>query len=143
MKMPLYQRGPVAAYDSALPKARDDEGEESRGFLDSMLALKEKMSPAGFRAMCMALCDEGAEDDDPASEFESPMARELSQDEPEPFSGRPRPGGKMDPLRPAMDGKLSGHESDYFANLVGKPRSSAAERSFAAMYPGAAAIRVR
>jgi len=142
--IPLREFGPAGAFDSALPKARDDEPGEGRSAIDVLLALKERISPEGLKSLCLALCKgEGAEDDDPASKFESPMESEAAQDEPGPFPGRPRPGGKMDPLKPAQDGKLSGHESDYFANLVGKPRSSAAERRFAEMYPGAAAVRIR
>ena len=140
-----FDRSVQGAFDSKPRRARDDEPEESRGFLDAMLDLKAKMSPAGFRAMCMALCDEGAEDDDPAGQFASPMDREMhqnAQDEPADFPGKPKTGGGMVPLKAAMDGRMTGQEGAYFSRLA-KPQRAPTSKSFEAMYPGAAAIKVR
>ena len=129
MKVPFGPRGPVAAYDAKPSRrARDDEP-EGRSGLDVLMALKERMSPEGFRAMCMALCDDDdAQDGDPASQFSSPMAREMDQakdrrkakDAPADFPGKPRTGTAMDGL-PDFD-------------RLGRPRATKSDKSFAAMF---------
>ena len=137
--------GPIMAFDSKL-RARDEEGEpESRSAIDVLMSLKERMSPAGFKALVMSLLDddEGAEDNDPAAEYTSPMDREMdqvqakqrkdnmwkadafrggrkAQDAPPPFKGMPRTGAE-DSLMLALD-KATRHN---------RTRS---ENSFAAMY---------
>jgi hypothetical protein len=132
--IPLREFGPQGAFDSK-PRARDDEPEEAKrpSAIAGMIALRDKMSPEGFKALCMSLCDEdGAED----GEYETPEARNEAEsfpdakratDEPPPFKGRPRPGGAMDAM--AFD-KLA------------KPRRTKADKSFASMYPGAGDIKL-
>jgi hypothetical protein len=120
--------GPGGAYDS-MPRARDGDPDDkpAPSAIAGMLALKAKMSPDGFRALCDELCGgEGAED----KEFETPEDRleaeaypggKRATDEPAPFKGRPRSGGAMDM---AFDGPPR--------------RKSRGEKSFAAMYGNAA-----
>jgi hypothetical protein len=97
--IPLREFGQQGAFDAKPSRRASDEEEapsEGRSAIDILLALQEKMSPEGFKALCMQLCDEGAEDEDEET-FESPMDRELTQtpggkfksamDEPEPFKG--------------------------------------------------------
>jgi hypothetical protein len=121
--IPLREFGPQGAFDSK-PRARDDEPDDkpAPSAIAGMIALRDRMSPEGFRALCNELCGGEAEDGDPASQFTDPMDREMhqkAQDEPPPFKGRPRTGGAMDAM--AFD-KLS------------TPRRSKAEKSFAAMF---------
>ncbi|WP_413989361.1 hypothetical protein ACMDCR_25830 [Labrys okinawensis] len=88
---------------------------------------------------------EEAEDDDP----------DMAGDEPEPFPGRPRPGGTMDPMKGAQDGAVRKRFADMhpgapavstgfgFGVSTGSPAdrhkapSAKARASFAEMFPDA------
>jgi hypothetical protein len=62
--IPLKEFGSQGAFDSAISKgrARDEEGGQPSA-IAGMIALRDRMSSEGFRALCDQLCDEdGAED---------------------------------------------------------------------------------
>jgi hypothetical protein len=133
--IPLKEFGPQGAFIAAIPKGRGrDEGGQPSAIM-GMLALKAKMSPEGFKALCQELCGGEAED----GEYETPQERleaeaypggKRATDEPPPFKGRPRTGGAMDAMDAMAFDKLS------------TPRRTKAERSFDAMYPGAGDIKI-
>jgi hypothetical protein len=118
--------------DAAIPKARDDEPAPSA--IAGMIALRDRMSPEGFRALCNELCGGEAEDgefatpEERADEESFPAAKRAS-DEPPFFKGRPKTGGAMDGVSLAFD-KLS------------TPRRTKVERSFSEMFPGAGDIKL-
>jgi hypothetical protein len=122
--IPLREFGPQGAFDAAISKgrARDEEGGQPSA-IAGMIALRDKMSPEGFKALCMSLCDEdGAEDGDPASQFSSPEAHEKPE------------------AQRAQDRKAKGAMDMAFD---GPPRrKSSGEKSFAAMY-GDAALSIK
>jgi hypothetical protein len=110
--IPLDYWGPAGAYDSKPRRARDQDPEEGeskgRSYLDVILDLKDRMDPAGFRSLLMALLDETAQD----------------AGEPPPFEGRPRPGGKIDGGAgelPAMDAKAA---AGYRGRFPDAPKSA-------------------
>jgi hypothetical protein len=79
--VPLKEFGPQGAFDSK-PRARDDDPDDkpAPSAIAGMLALRDRMSPEGFKALCDELCGgEAAEDGDPASQFSSPEAREKPE----------------------------------------------------------------
>jgi hypothetical protein len=148
--IPMDQFGPHGAFDAKPSRrARDEEKGESRSYLDVILDLKAKMSRDDFKSLLMALLDDdGAEDD----EFETPMEREMSQLD--------KPADKRKATeKPAMDSAgvksfnamfpEAGHIKCGVAYAVASPyaahraSSTSAEKSFASMYPDAAAIKVR
>jgi hypothetical protein len=107
-----------------MPKGRDNEPAPSA--IAGMIALRDKMSAEGFRALCMSLCDEdGAED----GEYATPHER---------LEDEAYPGGKRatDKGRGAMDGV-----SLAFDRLA-TPRRSKSEKSFNEMFPGAGDIKL-
>jgi len=119
--VPLKEFGPQGAFDSKPSRrGRDEEGGQPSA-IAGMIALRDRMSPEGFKALCMSLCDEdGAEDGGEGEKYATPMERELAQ-------GKDRKRGAMDSM--AFD-KLS------------TPPSTKADKSFAAMYPGAGDIKL-
>jgi hypothetical protein len=116
--IPLREFGPQGAFDSKPSRrGRDEEGGQPSA-IAGMIALRDRMSPEGFKALCMSLCDE-----DGAQDFETPEDRNDS----ESFPNAKR--------ATAMDAMA-------FDKLA-KPRgTSRADKSFAAMY-GDAALSIK
>jgi hypothetical protein len=112
------------AYDSA--EGLGWEGMSDKKKLRFLARLRGKVSDAGLLTIVDALLGRSDDEDDGA------------QDEPPPFSGRPLPGGKLDPLSNAMDAlpaRLRGLSSDRNT----KDRSA---RDFEARFPEAMRIGV-
>jgi len=125
--IPLREFGAQGAFDSATSKgrARDDDPDDkpAPSAIEGMMALRNRMSPDGFRALCNELCGGEAEDGDPAAQFSSPEAREK----PEAQRAQDRKRGAMDAL--AFD-------------RLATPRRSKSEKTFSEMYPGAGDIKI-
>jgi hypothetical protein len=169
--IPLTEFGPQGAFDTAMRKAKDDAPSAGRAVELVMKALEQKLGPDAFEALCDRICGEEAdepeaEDDDPATEFETPEAREMAdakdkkakdkktaKDSPPDFPGCPKTG--------AMDA-AGDKRFDFVADMVRvkpdsgtgytdrtsrarrAPSTASAERSFGEMYGAAAAnIKVR
>ncbi len=139
----------TTAFDSAIEEA---PGEPS-GDVVGLLKLLARMSPedwAGLQSYLLDILGESAEDDNLLESEMLPMddprafpsrKRNAAMDQPPDFPGKPRTGGKMVPLKSAMDGKIMASDADYFDRLA-RPHRTAAEQSFKAMFPEAAHIKV-
>ena len=177
---PLADLGPQGAFDS-MPKglsrrAKDAEpdGNARRAVAVVMRALEAKLGDDDFAELCSKLAGEPdepeeAEDDeptsgDPASQFETPMAREMNQkaqdkkrakdrkakDAPPDFEGCPKTHAedsasdpRFDFVADAMRVKPSQPGSAYCDRSSQSARSGAVSASFDAMYPAAAKVQVR
>jgi hypothetical protein len=127
--IPLREFGPQGAFDAAISKgrAREDEPDDKparRDYIDAMDELAGKVSPEAFDTICDAIRTKWAKDRKARDgEFSSPMDRNDA----ESFPNAKRATSAMDAM--AFD-KLS------------TPRSTKADKSFAAMY-GDAALSIK
>jgi hypothetical protein len=164
--------GPELAFDSKPRRARDDEPDSAaRGLANILIAVREALGEEDFKELCARVCGEDepepeAEDDDPASEFTSPEAREMDQldapakdkkakdkkakDAPPPFEGMPKTHAedsandpRFDYLRDAAKVKPSTPGNAYGDVSSRAARNGATSKSFDAMYPHAAKVQVR
>ena len=172
-----FDRSAEGAYDSKPRRAKDEEGEAAaRGAELVLRLLEEKLGPEAFAELCERICGESgepeseAEDTDPATEFDSPEAREMddkpakdrrkakdmrrAKDEPADFPGKPSTGTAMDAAAdPRFDylrdaAKVKPDNGSAFTDRSSQtrraPSTANGERSFGEMYGNAAlAIKVR
>ena len=79
-----FDRSAEGAYDSKPRRAKDEEPSAGRAVELVMKALEAKLGAEGFAELCEKICGESdepepeAKDDDPSTEFTSPMEREMA-----------------------------------------------------------------
>jgi hypothetical protein len=85
--------------------------------------LQNRLSPEDWQRLCQmmdALNGGGGGQEGPSGNHYDPpdSVPDVQQDEPAPFSGRPRPGGQMDGKRFGQDARGSSYYDNFPANAL-------------------------